>query len=212
MTAEVDQAPAGIPVPDEFFREILPRTRDLGELKAVLHVIQISSARQSPAVALRDLLEPAILRSVVGLTSPEPAEERLKQSLDRAVVNGSLLRLAVAGQGILFLVATARNRELVRGMRDDLPGATEVLGVPPGAEVTIYRANSFALYEEHIGPLTPLIAEQLRDAERSYPRAWIEEAILTAVHYNKRNWRYIEAILSRWEETGGPDGGYTGRP
>ena len=53
--------------------------------------------------------------------------------------------------------------------------------------------------------LTPLIAEELREAEQSYPAEWIEEAFREAVRLNKRNWKYIRAILERWSTEGKVD-------
>jgi DNA replication protein len=50
--------------------------------------------------------------------------------------------------------------------------------------------------------LTPLIADKLRDAESSYPPAWIEEALRIAVENNVRKWRYVEAILEDWRTRG----------
>ena len=38
------------------------------------------------------------------------------------------------------------------------------------------RPNIFKLYEENIGPLTPLIADALKDAEETYPPEWVAEA------------------------------------
>jgi len=58
------------------------------------------------------------------------------------------------------------------------------------------------LYEENIGPLTPLIADALKDAEELYYADWIVDAISLAVKNNKRNWKYCEAILKRWKEEG----------
>jgi hypothetical protein len=43
------------------------------------------------------------------------------------------------------------------------------------------RPNLYRLYEENIGPLTPLVADALRDAENTYAIEWIEEAIRIAV-------------------------------
>ena len=63
-------------------------------------------------------------------------------------------------------------------------------------------ANIYRLYEENIGPLTPLIADTLRDAEENYSAEWIEEAIRLAVENNARSWRYVEAILRRWQDEG----------
>ncbi|MFH1485126.1 MAG: DnaD domain protein, partial [Chloroflexota bacterium] len=64
------------------------------------------------------------------------------------------------------------------------------------------RPNIFELYERNIGLLTPIITDELREAERLYPRAWIEEAFREAVELNKRNWRYIARILERWATEG----------
>ena len=70
--------------------------------------------------------------------------------------------------------------------------------MPPPPE----RPNIFKLYEENIGPLTPLIADALKDAEKTYPPDWVAEALGIAVKNNKRNWKYVEAILRRWKEEG----------
>jgi hypothetical protein len=42
----------------------------------------------------------------------------------------------------------------------------------------------------------------LPPAEQTYPEEWLEEAIGEAVKRNKRNWKYVEAILKRWKEDG----------
>jgi DnaD/phage-associated family protein len=62
--------------------------------------------------------------------------------------------------------------------------------------------NAFRLYEQNIGPLTPLIADQITQAIRDYPADWIEDAIGEAVAYNRRSWRYIVRILENWKATG----------
>jgi DnaD/phage-associated family protein len=69
------------------------------------------------------------------------------------------------------------------------------------------RPNIFKLYEENIGPLTPLVADALKDAEREFPAEWIADALGEAVKRNKRNWKYAEAILKRWKQ----DGRYEGK-
>ncbi|HET7142882.1 MAG TPA: DnaD domain protein, partial [Anaerolineales bacterium] len=64
------------------------------------------------------------------------------------------------------------------------------------------KSNIFKLYEENIGALTPLLSDMLREAEKDYPSAWFEEAFEIAVKNNIRNWKYVEAILTRWKEKG----------
>jgi DnaD/phage-associated family protein len=69
-------------------------------------------------------------------------------------------------------------------------------------QVQVERPNIFVLYEQNIGLLTPMIASQLEDAADHYPADWIEAAFSEAVQRNKRNWKYISAILRRWETEG----------
>ena len=68
--------------------------------------------------------------------------------------------------------------------------------------------NIFALYEQNIGMITPMIAEELKEAEKIYPPQWIEEAFKEAVVLNKRIWRYIKRILERWASEGKDNGEY----
>jgi DnaD/phage-associated family protein len=68
------------------------------------------------------------------------------------------------------------------------------------------KPNLFAVYQANIGLITPLIADSLKDAEQQYPPEWIVEAIGLAVANNKRNWRYCESILKRWQADGKDDG------
>ena len=69
-------------------------------------------------------------------------------------------------------------------------------------QVSIERPNIFVLYEQNIGLLSPLIADQLKDAAEQYPPEWIEAAFREAVLHNKRKWSYISAILRHWEAEG----------
>lgn len=68
-----------------------------------------------------------------------------------------------------------------------------------GVETT---ENIFAVYENEIGALTPMMRDELMDAENTYPAEWIVSAIGEAARQNKRNWKYILAILKRWKVEG----------
>ena len=67
-------------------------------------------------------------------------------------------------------------------------------------------SDIYNLYEQNIGMLTPIIAEELQEAEHRYPAEWIQEAFREAVRANVRNWKYIHGILKRWEREGKKDG------
>lgn len=57
-------------------------------------------------------------------------------------------------------------------------------------------------YEENIGMLTPIVAEQLKTFVDDYPPGWFEKATKEAVLRGKRNIAYILAILKRWSVEG----------
>jgi DnaD/phage-associated family protein len=62
--------------------------------------------------------------------------------------------------------------------------------------------NIFTVYEEEIGMLTPMIADALDDAEKTYPPGWVEDALHEAALNNARNWKYAEACLKSWRKKG----------
>ena len=68
------------------------------------------------------------------------------------------------------------------------------------------ESNIYGLYEDNIGQMTPVLAEELKLAEKNYPKLWIEEAIIEAVKNNIRNWKYISSILNRWQIEGRTNG------
>ena len=60
----------------------------------------------------------------------------------------------------------------------------------------------FKIYESEIGNITEFLAEKLKDALTVYPEDWIIAAIKESSICNKRSWKYIEAILRRWQTEG----------
>ena len=64
-------------------------------------------------------------------------------------------------------------------------------------------------YERYIGLLNPLDADRIREFSEYYEKHagkidWVEEGFKTAPT-NKRRWPYVQAILERYVEEGGPD-------
>jgi DNA replication protein len=197
------------PLPDLFFSELLPVITDLAELKVTLHVFwRLHHKRSSEQyVTLQELMgDGAMLRSLQGL-DPAP-EAALRHGLERAVARGTLLHLKTEGGEHHYFANSARGRGTVeKVLLGDLQLAGgEVLAerAEPGK-----RPNIFVLYEQNIGLLQPIIADELKDAESNYPQDWIEDAFRIAVENNVRNWKYIRRILERWLAEGKDEG--TGR-
>jgi DnaD/phage-associated family protein len=134
------------------------------------------------------------------------SQDALGQALEQAVEHGILLRaqlLVQEAQETLIFVNNARGQAALQSIER---GDWRLTG-DERQPLAVYaeRPNIFTLYENNIGTLTPMIAEALQDAEKTYPAEWIEDAVRISVENNKRNWRYVEAILKRWQE-GGRDG------
>jgi len=135
------------------------------------------------------------------------ATEALMDGIERAVARGTFLHINVEnadGKMDLYFLNTAKGRAAVEGItRGEWrpnPDQDEPI------TLLVERPNIFVLYEQNIGALTPMIVDELRDAEQTYPARWIEEAIQQAVENNVRKWRYILAILERWRQEGKKDG------
>jgi DNA replication protein len=196
-------------VPTLFFSELLPAIDDLAELKVTLHIFWLLSQKRGyPRYAsFKELSGDGVLLG--GLKSlGQGARESLQEGLERAVARGTLLHVAIEQDGKqddLYFMNTDQSRQAVEKIRGgELELGVTVLPAEPPLEVE--RPNIFVLYEQNIGLLQPLIAEQLKDAEQTYPGEWIEEAFQIAVEQNKRSWAYVRAILERWASEGKDDG------
>jgi DNA replication protein len=197
------------PIPGSFFSELLPQIDHLGELKLILYVFwrldrMTGNFRPLRQVDFKD--DPIFMESLApDLLQADPlqADALLDESIRRAVARGVLLPAEVRSGEVaetIYFLNSPRGRAAVQAIANGrwTPGEAE----PGAAALKPEPLNIFRLYEEHIGPLTPLIAEALGEAEDTYPTRWIEEAFRIAVERNARNWRYIEAILKRWQEEG----------
>ena len=54
--------------------------------------------------------------------------------------------------------------------------------------------------------ISPILADELKDAQATYPPEWVEDAFKIAVENNVRRWSYIRAILERMATAGRDDG------
>ena len=195
-------------IPNLFFTELLPAIDDLPELKVTLYVFWLvqNQKRKVSGVALGELLHDSLLLRSLG-PGGEDSVSALKGALGQAVARGTLLRVRLRGERELdewFFLNTESGRGILDGV---LRGEIELGGMPiPEEESTSSeRLSIFALYEQNIGLLQPLIVEELEEAEKLYPADWIEEAFKIAVESNVRRWRYIRAILERWRDEGKSD-------
>jgi DNA replication protein len=192
------------PLPEPLFNELLPVINDLGELKLTLYTFWRLNRMEGTFRYLRreDFANDAMF--LEGLDPvPGKAEIALDAALRRAVKDGILLEAKIhmeGGQDTLYFLNSPKGRAALDAIaRGSWVFSSDThLPVVLGTE----RPNIYELYEQNIGPLTPMIAEALGEADQTYPNRWIDDAFRIAVKNNVRNWRYIEAILNRWQIEG----------
>lgn len=191
-------------LPGLFFSELLPTIDHLGELKITLYVFWAMDQKDGRFryVQRQEMLDDELLLD--GLKSASlSVEEALDEALERAVARGTLLRIDLEfsdAMESLYFLNSAKGQSAVRAIKS---GEWQPSGRPKApVELRDHRPNIFTLYEQNIGPLTPMIADTLRDAETAYSENWIEEAMQIAVENNVRKWSYISAILEGWQSRG----------
>jgi DnaD/phage-associated family protein len=193
-------------VPNVFFSALLPEIIDIAELKVALHVMAALYRKKGYPryMSFNELLDnPALMRSL-------GSGESLRDALKKVVERGVLLTLSVADgcpAELYFLNDEAGRQALARIKTGELklPGLKASPPLSPSPEPL---PDIFTLYEQNIGMLTPMIADELRDAEKNYPADWIRDAIKESVLHNKRNIKYMLKILETWSVEGRGDGTY----
>lgn len=203
--------PAGalrlISLPALFFSELLPQIDHLAELKVTLYALWFIEQVEGTIRYIRDEDFRSDRRFLAGLGQTEQtALAALQDGLERSVKRGTLLCARLGSgdvQRTLYFINSPRGRAALQALHngDWSPGDEPHQPV----ELVAEQPNIYRLYEENIGPLTPMIADTLREAEQTYPAQWIGEAVRIAVENNVRRWRYIDAILRSWREEGRDD-------
>jgi len=176
-------------LPDSFFRQLLNEISDADELKVTLYALWRIEHMDGP---FRAMCKTDFEADSMGLSADEIAA-----GVAKAVQRGSLIESKHEADVFYFLNSPRGRAAAEAFAKGNWRASAQVRSAPP-----MERPNVFKLYEENIGPLTPLIADALKDAEETYQPEWIAEAIELTVTNNKRNWKYTEAILKRWKEEG----------
>ena len=176
-------------LPDAFFHQLLKEIDDAVELKVITYFLWRVEHMEGP---FRALCQTDFEAKDLGLSA-----EEIQLGLEKAVNRGSILK-STHEADVFYFLNSPRGRAAAEAFaKGQWRESARILSSPP-----MERPNVFRLYEENIGPLTPLIADALKDAEKLYYAEWIAEAIELAVKNNKRNWKYCEAILKRWKDEG----------
>jgi len=195
-------------IPNVFFSALLPQITDIDELKTTLHIISTLYNRKGYP---RFVSYGELLGNISLMQGLKGSEETLRNALKMAVERGALLSVSVEKENVsedIYFINDESSRQAVEKIRS---GEIKPVGLKAGTQIPVPTEelpDIYTLYEQNIGMLTPMIAEELRDAEKFYPKDWIRDAIKEAVLHNKRNIKYIAKILENWSVEGRSDGTY----
>jgi DnaD/phage-associated family protein len=184
-------------IPEAFFSQLLPSIDSLAQLRLLLYLFWHLEQQQDSIrfIKRRDLTSDPTLMAMIG------DEQILEENLVDLVRMGIILEAIQPENGEkIYFINGPQGRASVQAIENEQWQTSDKARKP--IQLTQQQPNIFRLYEENIGPITPMMAEILKEDEKTYPDAWISEAIEIAVKRNVRNWKFIQAILERWEKEG----------
>ena len=200
------------PVPNSFFSALLPQISDIAELKTTLHIFwSLYHKRGYPRFTTYRELQgsKSLMSSLIGAETPP--DKLLRHALEMATKRGTILHMVLDRDGMpedIYFLNTESDRQTMAKIQNgelSLSGLKEKEQTPIETEEP---PDIFTLYEQNIGMLYPMAAEELRDIEKLYPASWIRDAFKEAVLHNKRSIKYIAKILERWSAEGKSNGTY----
>jgi DNA replication protein len=201
------------PIPNVVFSSLLPQITDIVELKALLCVFKLVFPKKGH-LRFASFTEIVNQINLPGHLNDQTANiDVITKALDALVKRGALLHLNMGKNGVtnvLYFINNEINQQAVEKIQKGEIILPELKPEQTASLLASAPSDIFTLYEQNIGMLTPLIADELREAVKQFPENWIQEAIKEAATLNKRNWRYIVRILENWSTEGKDNGTYRG--
>ena len=210
-----DGFPSGAPVtplPQALLRDLAPAISDPAELIVTLYAIEaLARMRRFPRrIRCEDLREQRpLIDALAGMCPSRGVDGAFADGLNAAVERGTLLagRSVDEGSWVDWLALNDAD-----GRR-----ALEASSMPPGSVQMYGRESVYSsapeIWQSAFGtPMPPILSEELKSAESRYGSDWLHDAFAEAAANGARSWRYVQAILERWETEGRDGGDATARP
>jgi len=204
-------------VPDPILGVVVDQIEDICVLKTLIRIVWLYYKKQGfpRFLTLRDISSDYTIRNTL-TRYRQATQEDLVEILDQIVSIGVIINAPVSRDeksGYVYILNTEEGRRAEKLIYD---GSVDfgkldivddlIVNEDFGQNTSVLVQNIFKLYEQNIGVITPIVSEELKDAETIYPGEWISEAFRESALLNKRSWRYVEAILKRWKTEGKQDG------
>ena len=200
----MDQISDNVSLSRSALNSLLPQLQDADDIKLMLFILSEQNRHEGHIFYLtRSQVQQS--NELLQWIGNEYANDRIGKSLSALIDTERLLLYyenSIIDEPLIFLNDEKGQHALETlkaGEWRPMP-TDHQFALPPSDD-----KNVFQLFEENIGPLTPLLAEDLTAAQEEYPQAWIKDAIHIAVQNNARSWRYINTILRAWQKEGKHD-------
>jgi DNA replication protein len=198
------------PVPNIVFSALFPQITDIIELKVLFFIFEILYPKKGTVkfFTINELLARA---GQIG--GPESSQEKVAGALQSLIKKGAIIQFSVTRSGAPEEIYLLNNQTNILNLERIRTGESTLPDLKPEKSMPVALpepSDIFSLYEQNIGMLTPLIADELKEAGKQYPENWIKDAIKEAVESNRRNWKYVAWILAHWSTEGKDNGAYRG--
>ncbi|CAN5668523.1 hypothetical protein BH23CHL4_BH23CHL4_16740 [soil metagenome] len=197
---------AAICISRSYFDTLLTHAANYDELQTLLALIRLMGGQPGGTVVIDEelIMRSQELNAVLSTTAvSQTSTSRIMRALNQSVGRGALIRSSVVKdnrQSIVYQLAGSKTPP--QDAEDQATVSLHGDAAGSAANHNGQSASVYAAYENNIGLLTPLVADQIQLALQLYPASWIHEAISEAVAYNRRQWRYIQRVLQNWSADG----------
>jgi hypothetical protein len=196
-------------ISERFFSEVLPTITNILELKTSLIILNEIGIQQrddqflsySGVTKLEQLL---LLEMGENQTLVQLVDLTLKKLTQLGVIFSRLSEVGPADPEEIYFLDDLEGHTLSENLKFGIASPNITVDNPKRG------ATIFDLYENVIGVIPGAqIAQELMEAEKTYPAEWLEDAFDEAVVQDVRRWAYIRAILASWSNGG--RGNYDGK-
>ena len=194
------------PLPQALLRDLVPTMSDPAELIVTLYAVEaIARQRRYPRrVSLSDLRESrSLIEALASFCRDREVEDAFRQGLDSASERGSLLmaRSVQDGGWVEWIALNDADGQRAMASASMPPATRSAYGREP------VNSSAPEIWQSAFGTaMPPILSEEVKAAESRYGSDWMRDAFAESAANGVRNWRYVQAILERWE-TEGRDGG-----
>ena len=209
-----DGFPSGAPVtplPQALLRDLAPVISDPAELIVTLYAIEaLARMRRLPRrIRCEDLREHRpLIDALAGMCPPRDVDGAFSDGLSAAVERGTLLAARSVDDGSWVDWLALNDAD---GRR-----ALDAASMPLASAQVYGRESAYStapeIWQSAFGmPMPAILTEEVKAAESRYGSDWLHDAFAEAAANGVRSWRYVQAILERWEMEGRDVGDATAR-